>query len=56
MIDDKLSRRGLMQGTAAAGMAALIPQELLAQQASRTGGSLPARGELLVRGGQRGEP
>jgi formylmethanofuran dehydrogenase subunit A len=31
-------------------MAALIPQELLAQQASRTGASLPARGELLIRG------
>ena len=50
MIDNKLSRRGLMQGTAALGMAALIPQELLAQQASRTGASLPARGELLIRG------
>ena len=50
MIDNKLSRRGLVQGTAALGMAALIPQELLAQQASRTGASLPARGELLIRG------
>src|SRR3984893_10777627 len=43
-----------MQGAAALGMATLIPQELLAQQAPRTasapGSSLPARGELLIRG------
>jgi len=50
MIDDNLSRRGLMQGAAALGIGALVPQELLAQQAPRTGGSLPARGELLIRG------
>ena len=39
-----------MQGAAALGIGALVPQELLAQQAPRTGGSLPARGELLIRG------
>src|SRR6266566_1540240 len=54
MIDKKFSRRELMHGAAALGTATLIPQELLAQQAPRTasapGSSLPARGELLIRG------
>ena len=54
MIDKRFSRRELMQGAAALGTATLIPQELLAQQAPRTasapGSSLPARGELLIRG------
>jgi 5-methylthioadenosine/S-adenosylhomocysteine deaminase len=54
MIDEKFSRRGLMQRAAALGTAALIPQELPAQQVPRTasgpGSSLPARGEFLIRG------
>ncbi len=50
MIHNKLTRRRLMQGAAALGTAALIPQRLLAQQAARTGASLPARAELLIRG------
>src|SRR5438132_12341721 len=53
MIDNKFSRRELMQGAAALGTTALISQELLAQQAPRTarapGSSLPLRGELLIR-------
>jgi 5-methylthioadenosine/S-adenosylhomocysteine deaminase len=48
------SRRGLMQGAAALGTAALIPLGLSAQQAARTasapGAPLPGRGELLIRG------
>ena len=54
MIDEKFSRRGLMQRAAALGTTALIPQELPAQQVPRTasglGSSLPARGEFLIRG------
>jgi cytosine/adenosine deaminase-related metal-dependent hydrolase len=54
MIAKKFSRRGLMQGAAALGAAVVMPQQLLAQQAPRTAGipgsSLPARGELLIRG------
>jgi 5-methylthioadenosine/S-adenosylhomocysteine deaminase len=54
MSNSKFSRRHLMQGAAALGTAAMLPQKLLAQAASRGPGapasSLPARGELLVRG------
>src|ERR671927_477257 len=54
MMDKTFSRRGLMQGAAALGTAALIPEPLLAQQPRRIpsapGSSLPARGELLIRG------
>src|SRR6266478_4238332 len=53
MIHNKLTRRRLVQGAAALGTAALIPQRLLAQQAARTGAAgaaLPARAELLIRG------
>jgi hypothetical protein len=49
MIDEKFSRRGIMQGAAALGTAVVMPQQLLAQQAPRTAGTLvvTARGELL---------
>src|SRR5499426_4270085 len=54
MTGRSLSRRGLMQGAAALGAAALIPQGLSAQQVARTasapGAPLPGRGELLIRG------
>src|SRR6266511_3509643 len=54
MTGKKFSRRGLMQGAAALGTAALIPQGLSAQQVARTasapGAPLPGRGELLIRG------
>src|SRR5258705_231677 len=51
MTNTKLSRRALMQGTAALGATTLVPQRLLAQQTARTGApALPARGELLIRG------
>ena len=54
MTGRSLSRRGLMQGAAALGAAALIPQGLSAQQVARTasapGAPLPARGELIIRG------
>jgi 5-methylthioadenosine/S-adenosylhomocysteine deaminase len=53
MMDRTFSRRRLMQGAAALGTA-LLPRELLAQQAARTAGApgapLPSRGELLIRG------
>ena len=54
MTGKSFSRRGLMQGAAALGTAALIPQGLSAQQVARTasapGAPLPGRGELLIRG------
>jgi 5-methylthioadenosine/S-adenosylhomocysteine deaminase len=54
MTGKSFSRRGLMQGAAALGTAALIPQGLSAQQVGRTasapGAPLPGRGELLIRG------
>src|SRR5580704_5445956 len=54
MMDKTLSRRRLMQGSAALGTAALLPRGLMAQQAARTAGApgapLPTRGELLIRG------
>ena len=54
MTGKRFSRRGLMQGAAALGTAALIPQGLSAQQVARTasapGAPLPARGELIIRG------
>ena len=54
MTGNSFSRRGLMQGAAALGAAALIPQGLSAQQVVRTastpGAPLPGRGELLIRG------
>src|SRR5690348_2615914 len=50
MTRNKLTRRQLVQGAAALGTAALMPQRLLAQQAARTAAPLPARGELLIRG------
>jgi 5-methylthioadenosine/S-adenosylhomocysteine deaminase len=51
MTGKKFSRRGLMQGAAALGSAALIPHGLSAQQVARTASApLPGRGELLIRG------
>ena len=54
MAGKSFSRRGLMQGAAALGTAALIPHDLSAQQvargASAPGTPLPERGELLIRG------
>ena len=54
MTGKKFSRRALMQGAAALGTAALIPQGLSAQQVARTasaqGAPLPGRGELIIRG------
>ena len=51
MAHDKFTRRGVMRGAAVLGAAALVPQKLLAQPAARTGApTLPARGELLIRG------
>ena len=54
MMHHGLSRRALMQGTAALGTAALMPRGLLAQQATRNpaapGAPLPARGEIIIRG------
>src|SRR5262245_35682370 len=51
MTDTRLTRRALMRGAAALGAATMIPQNLLAQQAARSGApALPARGELLIRG------
>ena len=51
MTDNRLTRRALMQGAAALGAAALVPQRLLAQPAARSGApALPARGEWLIRG------
>jgi 5-methylthioadenosine/S-adenosylhomocysteine deaminase len=54
MTGRSFSRRGLMQGAAALGTAALMPRGLWAQQVARTastpGASLPGRGELLIRG------
>src|SRR5215207_6412557 len=50
----RISRRGLMQGAAALGTAALVPQGVSAQQVALTpsaaGAPLPGRGELLIRG------
>jgi 5-methylthioadenosine/S-adenosylhomocysteine deaminase len=54
MTGKSFSRRGLMQGAAALGTAALIPPGPSAQQVARTastpGAPLPGRGELLIRG------
>ena len=53
MTGNSFSRRELMQGAAALGMAALIPRGLSAQvarTASAPGAPLPGRGELLIRG------
>jgi hypothetical protein len=53
MTGKSFSRRGLMQGAAALGTAALIPQGLSAQvarTASTPSAPLPGRGELLIRG------
>jgi 5-methylthioadenosine/S-adenosylhomocysteine deaminase len=54
MTGKRFSRRGLMQGAAALGAAALIPEGLSAQQVARSasapGVPLPGRGELLIRG------
>lgn len=54
LTDETYSRRRLLQRVAALGTAALLPRELLAQQAGRSAGTpaapLPARGELLIRG------
>jgi hypothetical protein len=53
MTGKKFSQRGLMQGAAALGAAALIPEGLaqqVARSASAPGAPLPGRGELLIRG------
>jgi 5-methylthioadenosine/S-adenosylhomocysteine deaminase len=54
LTDGTVSRRRLLQRVAAFGTAALLPRELLAQQAGRSastpGAPLPARGEFLIRG------
>ena len=51
MTDTQLNRRALMQGAAALGTVALIPQRVPAQPAARSGApALPPRGELLIRG------
>jgi 5-methylthioadenosine/S-adenosylhomocysteine deaminase len=54
MMGNSFSRRELMQGAAALGAAALIPESLSAQQVVRTasaqGAPLLGRGELLIRG------
>src|SRR5262245_26883799 len=54
MTGRSFSRRALMQGAAALGGAALIPQGLSAQQVARTasapGARVPGRGERIIRG------
>src|SRR5262249_52035026 len=51
MTDTHLTRRALMCGAAALGVATMTPQNLFAQSAARSSPpALPARGELLIRG------